>query len=288
MDKTAIRLINILLGNRENEAAIEMNFPAPEILFEEDAIISLGGAKFGAELDGKPLGNWRAIFVEKGGILKFEKKIFGNRAYLAVRGGFKIEKWLGSASTNLTAKTGGFEGRAFKGGDRLHFNQVTKDKGQRSKYKISNSLIPLYSRFPTARVTAGAEFSLLTALGEQNFLKNAFTVSAKSDRMGFRLEGDPVYLLEREELLSSAVNFGTIQLLPDGQMITLMADHQTTGGYPRIAHVIERDLPVLAQLGATDKVGFHLISVREAENLQLALEKDLSYFRIGCKFALNK
>src|SRR5688572_14205818 len=110
MDKTAVRLINILLGNEETEAAVEMHFPAPEILFEEDAVITLGGAEFGAELNEKPIENWRTVFAEKGCILKFEKKIFGSRAYLAVQGGFKVEKWLGSASTNLTANIGGFEG----------------------------------------------------------------------------------------------------------------------------------------------------------------------------------
>ena len=95
-------------------------------------------------------------------------------------------------------------------------------------------------------------------------------------------------MLERKEMLSSAVNFGTIQLLPDGQIIVLMADHQTTGGYPRIAHVIEQDLPLLAQLDAGDKVGFHLITIEEAENLLLKFEKDLCFFRMGCKFALNR
>jgi antagonist of KipI len=125
-------------------------------------------------------------------------------------------------------------------------------------------------------------------LSEENFLQETFTISAKSDRMGFRLDGEPLYLLNQQEMLSSAVNFGTIQLLPDGQMIILMADHQTTGGYPRIAHVVEPDLPLLAQLGSNDKVGFHLVSVPEAENLHLAFERDLSFFRIGCKFALNR
>lgn len=288
MDKTAVRLINILLGNDENEAAIEMHFPAPEILFEEDAAIALGGAEFGAELDKNPIENRRIVFIEKGSLLKFEKSIFGSRAYLAVRGGFKIEKWLDSASTNLKANTGGFQGRALQSGDQIKFKAKVKRQKSKFDYLISNNLIPFYSRFPTVRITAGAELPLLTAFSEQNFLKQTFTISPKSDRMGFRLGGEPLYLIDQKEMLSSAVNFGAIQLLPDGQMIILMADHQTTGGYPRIAHVVEADLPLLAQLGAGDKVGFHLMSLQEAENLHLAFEKDLSFFRIGCKFALNR
>lgn len=102
--------------------------------------------------------------------------------------------------------------------------------------------------------------------------------------MGFRLQGEPLYLLNDKELVSSAVNFGTIQLLPDGQMIILMADHQTTGGYPRIAHVIPTDLPLLAQLGANDKVAFHLISLQEAENLLIEFENNLNFLKTAVKF----
>src|SRR4051812_14398080 len=104
MDKIAVRLINSLLGNDENAAVLEMHFPAPEIVFEEAAIFALGGADFSAGLNGEPLGNWRVNFAEKNASLKFERKTFGNRAYLSIKSGFKIEGWLGSASTNLKAQ----------------------------------------------------------------------------------------------------------------------------------------------------------------------------------------
>ncbi len=130
MDKTALRLINILLGNDEAEAAIEMHFPAPEILFEQNAVFALGGANFGARLNDEPAENWKIQFAETGGILKFPEKISGNRCYLAIRGGFKIEKWLDSRSTNLTAKIGGFNGRKLETADRIEFNQKTKLKTQ--------------------------------------------------------------------------------------------------------------------------------------------------------------
>jgi antagonist of KipI len=133
------------------------------------------------------------------------------------------------------------------------------------------------------RVTAGAEFEALTALGAQMFLKNSFAVTANSDRMGFRLAGEPLHLLADVRLVSSAVDFGTIQLLPDGQMIILMADHQTTGGYPRIAHVARIDLPLVAQLNAGDKVYFKLIPLPEAEDLILEREKDLNLFKTAIK-----
>ena len=289
MDKQAVRLINILLGNDETEAVLEMHFPAPILRFEENAVIALGGADFGAKLDSQSVENWRPCFIEKNQTLSFSTKIFGNRIYLSIKGGFKIESWLESASTNLIAKIGGFEGRNLTKGDKLLFKQRTKDKGQKTNFKISNNLLPIYSRFPTVRIIAGAEFEMLTAAGEQNFLKQNFTVSSNSDRMGFRLRGEPLYLLEKQELVSSAVDFGTIQLLPDGQIIILMADHQTSGGYPRIAHVVSKDLPILAQLGANDKIGFEMISLGEAENLTLAFEQDLNWLRIGVnsKYAIG-
>ncbi len=281
MDKSAVRLINILLGNDEAEAVLEMHFPAPEITFEESTLIALGGADFGAKIDNKLIESWRPFFVEKNQILSFTKKIFGNRAYLSIEGGFVIEKWLGSASTNLTARIGGVAGRSLEKGDKLFFKQKTKEKPKKTNFKISRSLIPLYGSFPTARVVAGAEFEELTALSEQNFLKQIFTLSNDSNRMGFRLRGEPLDLLDKAELVSSAVNFGTIQLLPDGQLIILMADAQTSGGYSRIAHVVSTDLPILAQLGANDKIGFQTVSLEEAERLLLDFEKDLNLLRIG-------
>jgi antagonist of KipI len=285
MDRTAARLINILLGNDENEAVVEMHFPAAEILFEKDSVFALGGADFSATLNEAPVENWRAFFAKKKSVLRFSKKAFGNRAYFSVKGGFMIESWLGSTSTNLTAKIGGFEGRSLRKGDKLFFKQKTKDKAQKTNPKISNSLIPFYSQFPTVRVVTGAEFESLAKSSRETFLKENFTISQNSDRMGFRLKGKSIKLQKQKEIISSAVNFGTIQLLPDGQLIILMADHQTSGGYPRIANVISVDLPLLAQLGANDKVAFHLISLEEAENLALDFEKNLNLLKIAVNFS---
>ncbi|MCY7347612.1 MAG: biotin-dependent carboxyltransferase family protein [Pyrinomonadaceae bacterium] len=283
MDKAAARLINILLGNDENAAVLEMHFPAPVLEFEEPAIFALGGADFGAKLDDKLIENWRPVLTEKNQTLRFTKKTFGNRIYLSISGGFQIEKWLASASTNLMAKIGGFEGRELIKGDKLFYKPKTANEKRKADFKITGSVIPHYSRLPTARVVAGAEFNKLTAIGERNFLKQDFAISRNSNRMGFRLNGEPLYLQAKIEMVSSAVAFGTIQLLPDGQMIILMADHQTSGGYPRIAHVVSVDLPILAQLGANDKVNFELISIEEAENLTLKFEKDLSWLKAGIR-----
>ena len=287
MDQTAARLINILLCNDEGEAVLEMHFPAPQIVFETNTIFAIGGGDFTPELDDQPIENWRPVFAKKGGTLKFTGKALGNRAYLEVRGGFTIDEWLGSSSTNLAANIGGFEGRKMESGDRIKTNQKSKKPAVVLARRISNSLIPQYSNFPTIRIIRGAEFENLTKASRELLQNQDYSISTNSNRMGFRLSGEPISLSKQFELISSAVCFGTIQLLPDGQLIVLMADHQTSGGYPRIAHVISRDLPLLAQLGANDKVAFQIIDNKNAEDLALEFERELSFFCIGCRFQAN-
>lgn len=283
MDRHATLLINILLGNRESDAVLEIHFPAGEIVFESDAVVALGGADFGAKLDNNPVENWCTFVAPKGGRLRFAGKQTGNRVYLAVKGGFALEPWLGSFSTNSAAKIGGVEGRSLRSGDRIELNSIKNTK--LPKRRLSRSLIPRYSNFPTVRFIPGAEFELLTPDSEEAFLSGSFVVTAESNRMGYRLSGPPLALVESKELVTAAVQFGTVQLLPDGQLIVLMADHQTAGGYPRIANVITVDLPLLAQLGPNDGLGFHEVSIAEAEKAIIDFERELCMLRLGCSFA---
>ena len=284
MDKIAARLINSLLGNDENAPVLEMHYPASEILFEEDSLFALGGADFSAQLNEKSCENWRIIVAEKGSILKFKQKHSGNRAYLAIKGGFRIVNWLGSASTNLIAKIGGFDGRKLLNGDRIEFNFKFQISNFKFNYRISTSLIPFYSKLPIIQVVSGAEFNELTVNSFDIFTKENFTLTQNSDRMGFRLKGSKLQLKNPKEIISSAVNFGTIQLLPNGQLIVLMADHQTSGGYPRIANVIPTDFPIFAQLGTNEKVAFQMISIEKAENLLFEFEKSLQLLKSAVKF----
>lgn len=287
MDKIAVRLINVLLGNIENEASLEMHFPACELEFSEAINFALGGADFDARLNDEPINLWQNYLANKGDLLKFSKKNYGNRCYLSVQGGFNIEKWLGSSSTNVSAEVGGFEGRKLQKNDRILYNQKFSTLDSQLSNRIAQSIIPKYSTTPTVRIVKGSEFQDLTALSEQELFSNNYKISTNSNRMGFRLEGKPLFMLNEKEIISTAVNFGTIQLLPDGQMIILMADHQTTGGYSRIAHIIEQDLSLVAQLGANDSLSFYLISHEDAEDVQIHFEKDLSFLKVGVKFIKN-
>lgn len=279
MDRTAARLINILLGNDENEAVLEMHFPAAEIEFNVECSFAIGGADLSANLNENPVTNWSSFTARKGDVLRFTKPLSGTRAYFAVKNGFAIDEWLGSRSTNLVAAAGGFEGRKLKSGDRIDL----REPGVVNPHTIGPSILPKYSRFPTVRVVASGEFDLLTAISERTFLNDGFTITKHSNRMGYRLSGPSLHLLHKKEMVSAAVTFGTIQLLPDGQLILLMADHQTAGGYPRIANVISADLPLLAQLGPNDGVSFHQVSIDEAERVSSIFESDLCRLRTGIR-----
>jgi len=282
MDRRAVRLSNILVGNDDAEAVIEMHFPAPKIVFEKPCSFSIAGADLGALFNGLPLANWSGAAALEGDILSFNEMRQGTRAYLAVAGGFQIPEWLASKSTNLAVGAGGFSGRKLEAGDRIDLARPRVH----SSLAVGPSMLPKYSRFPTVRVIPGGEFDLLTSVSERVFLNDGFRVAPNSDRMGFRLDGQPLFMLHEKSMVSAAVTFGTIQLLPDGQLVVLMADHQTSGGYPRIGNVISADLPLLAQLGPGDGIGFHLCSLEESIRLAGRFERELCFLRSGVKLSL--
>jgi len=279
MDRAAARIVNTILGNDVSTALIEMHFPAAEIEFSSPTVFAIGGADFDARLDGGTLSNWSTVLAEKGSVLKFQSKLSGTRAYFGVQDGFALDEWLGSSSTNLTAGLGGFSGRALKANDVIECAST----GDYFLRIAGRSVVPIYNRFPTLRVITGPEFGYLSTTSEQEFRKQGFTLTNECNRMGFRLHGKPLHLLHPYEMISAGVNFGTIQLLPDAQLIVLMADHQTSGGYPRIANVISADLPLLAQCGPGDGVSFQIVKEDEAERLAMRFERELNFLRVGCR-----
>jgi antagonist of KipI len=247
-----------------------MHFPGPEILFERETVFVLGGADFGAELDGTPVSNWRRYNAAVGSTLVFKERVKGYRSYLTVPEGFHCNSEPGVHTQRISVTIQLDLGRA-------------SFRGPSSGVRISHALVPVYSRFPTIRILEGPEFENLTLATQEVLVSEQFTVSNQSNRMGCRFTGTRLDAKDSLEMLSTAVCFGTIQLLPDGSLIALMADHQTTGGYPRVAQVVTVDLPLLGQLGPGDKAAFHLIGLDEAERLAVQFERDLTMLRAAVR-----
>lgn len=292
MDKYAAAIANILVGNNTDEAVIEMHFPAPAIFFDQPAMVALSGADFSANINGTPIPLNHAVIINGNTTLQFITPRNKSRCYLAVKGGIMISKWLNSYSTNLVAEAGGFLGRKLLKDDILELNNNTntykfKDTGD---FKIlpwgANEDFGIQDK-EEFLVMPGSEWNWLDKGSQEKFLKNPFFISHNSDRMGYRLASEPLHSAAKTELVSSAVNFGTIQLLPDGQLIILMADHQTTGGYPRLGNIISAHLPILAQMKAGDKIQFKFTDHQAAENLILKQQQHLTQLEIACKLRLE-
>jgi antagonist of KipI len=291
IDKYAAVIANILVGNTHSEAVIEMRFPAAAIFFDEPTIIALSGAEFNASINGNPIPINHAVIVNKNTTLQFLSPKNKSHCYLAIKGGMKLSKWLNSYSTNLKAEAGGFSGRRLLKDDVIELNEYPGiNKIDDSDFKI----LPWQASenfgmddSEQLMVLQGAEWEWLDKNSQEKFLKNPFFISHNSDRMGYRLASEPLHAITKTELVSSAVSFGSIQLLPDGQLIILMADNQTTGGYPRLGNIISAYLPMLAQMKAGDKVQFKFTDHQTAENLILKQQQHLTQLEIACKLRLE-
>ncbi|HTQ27764.1 MAG TPA: biotin-dependent carboxyltransferase family protein [Puia sp.] len=294
MDVYAGTVANMLVGNCCSEAVLEVHFPGPQILFEQNALISITGADFSAMLNDEPLPSWQPVVVRKNTVLHFPKLEWGARCYLAVHGGFQVEKWLGSYSTSVRAAAGGFHGRALQKGDELSSKEnsiyfagwLKEEKIMRVlPWRINSEKV--YRLPHEIFAVKGFEWEKLTEGSRYGFEENNFIIHPSSDRMGYRLKGASLEMEEKCELVSSGVSFGTLQLLPGSEMVVLMADHQTAGGYPRIAHVVTAHLPKLAQLRPSDCVQFNLIDIETAEAMYFEQQRELNIIKRSCQDHLN-
>jgi antagonist of KipI len=294
MDAFAHQSANILVGNPELEATLEMTVIGPILLFDSDTLISICGADMFPTINSISVPMWRPVLIRAGEILQFGASRLGCRCYLGIAGGFDVPMEMNSYSTYLRAGIGGLAGRALKEGDQLPcktpsslgrqiMSKVFSISGQGAfvsvPWFISNHIKPPYESNPTIRVIEGPQFNWFDQESISNFVSKPFRIQPQSDRMGYRIEGPPLTLTKRRELLSEAVTFGTVQVPPDGNPIVLMADRQTTGGYPKIAQVVSVDLPLLAQAQIGSWISFEFISLREAQEMKLMLSMDLDLLK---------
>ena len=290
MDRYSAQLANALLGKDFNSPVIEIHFPAPVILFQTETIICITGADFTPAINNKKIPVNQPVAVNKNTRLQFEKRKNGARCYLAILQHLDIEKWLNSYSTNLIAGAGGFKGRQLKKGDVLNFknNFELKYLAAEKDHTLLPWTIETFSSKKEIRFIKGNEWECLTDDAIKIFAESNYPISNNSNRMGYRLQGNALKVKEEMQLISSGVTFGTMQLLPDGQLIVLMADHQTTGGYPRIGHVISADLPLLAQCNPGDEIKFLAVEAAIAEQEFIQQQRDLQQIQTASGFKIEK
>ena len=264
MDPRALKIANILAGNEENEACLECTMMGPMLQFDEANVIAIGGGDLGASIDGKPVPPCSAVKVEAGQTLRFAGPKAGIRAYIAFAGGLDIPVVMGSRSTNMKAKIGGFKGRKLEKDDEIGFRApVTELKNLEGRH-FAPEVVP-QSEY-TVRVVLGPQDDMFTEAGISTFLGETYTVTPEFDRMGCRLEGKEIEHTGGGDIISDGISFGAIQVPGAGKPIIMLADRQTTGGYTKIANVITADFRILAQLKAGDKVHFEKVSVGAAQD----------------------
>src|SRR6266481_2815413 len=285
LDSFGLRVANLLVGNDEGAAGLEITIGGLQLRFEDERIVAWCGGEFDVQIGSRALPAGHVAHLQAGGELKFGRAQIGCRCWLAISGGIDVPVVLGSRSTDLRANFGGFEGRAFRDGDQLLLAEFrrsdTAATEEISTWTAPHGWTSPASRHSNLRFIRGADWNRFNDLTIQRFTRHEFTVSADSDRMGVRFDGSEMKREDETDLISEAVAPGTIQVPPSGKPILLLGDCQTIGGYPKIAQVITVDLGIAAQVRAGDRVRFSEVSLGDAHQLFLQRERSLERFRIG-------
>lgn len=270
MDSHSMKTVNVLCGNDLSAPVIEMTMLGITAKFTDSHIFCLSGGYFSPKLNGKPIENNRPYKAEAGSLLQIGAAKSGMRCYLGVSGGIDVPLVMGSASTNLKIKIGGYEGRKLKTGDIIKIGKCSYVPDMTKTAEKCD-----YPDHIKVRVVLGPQDDMFTDTDLKFFSKQIYTVTPDLDRMGIRLCGIALRGKNGMDITSDGITFGSIQIARSGMPIILMADHQTTGGYAKIATVISVDLPKLAQARPYDKVMFDIVSIKQAEN---AAKKEKKYF----------
>jgi antagonist of KipI len=296
LDSFALRAANLLVGNDQSAAGLEITLGGLELGFADERLIAWGGGEFDLRIESKIIPAGHAAVVRAGETLKVGRPKIGCRSWLAISDGIDVPVVLGSRSTDLRAKFGGFEGRTLRDGDTIsfaaNFERTTALIGKLGEKQLADWTPPhdwsnTARREPILRFIRGADWIRFGEEAHEQIAIAEFAVSPDSDRMGVRFEGPHLKQKDDVDLLSEAVAPGTIQVPPSGQPILLLGDCQTIGGYPKIAHVISVDLTIAAQLRAGDRVRFREISLAEAHNLLIDRENKFEQFRQGIQMHLS-
>lgn len=300
MDVMALRVANLLVGNPEGAAALELTLLGPTLEFTRGRLIAICGGRMSPVIGGKPVPEGRPVLVRAGAVLSFGACTLGAHACIAVAGGIDVPVVLGSRGTHLRAQFGGLGGRALGVGDMLPVGPASEASVRiaralvsrpevfvATEWSVSPAALPRYTANPTVRVTRGTHFERFDHESRNGFFARPFRITPQSDRMGYRLDGPHLGLQAPLEPISEPVCAGTVQVPPEGQPIVLMADRQTAGGYPRIGQVVTVDQPLIAQTKAGETLTFSEVSLEEAQRLYAEREKTIEEVREGLKHATD-
>lgn len=273
MDLRALRIANILVGNAPEDGVIEMTMMGLTAEFTCETVIALTGADMQPKRNGEAIPMYRSVQIHAGDKLTLGMAKTGMRGYLAVAGGFDIAPIMGSMSTNLKVKLGGWQGRKLQAGDRIPLRRSANLTQQGTC-----SCAPENDYPPTAtvRVMLGPQEDFFTQAGIDTFLSAMYKVSEQSDRMGIRLDGSPIENKNGVDIISDGIACGSVQIPASGTPIIMMADRQTTGGYAKIATVITADLYKIAQAKPGSCIRFQAVTEKEAIS---ALKAEKAFYK---------
>ncbi len=273
LDEHSFLWANKLLDNHYNAAQIEISFGGFSARFCSDTMIALCGADLSATLNDKPLPLWQSVFVNEGDEIRFLSPRSGLRCYLAIKQGFTIPNQLSSCSTVMREKLGVLyqKGEKLTANDRLPYATHAEETSR----QVPIEFIPQYVsnkerltlRFIPNRSPTGCTDHAIDQLTQQEF-----TITPQSDRMGYRLSGNPINNITHD-IISQGISLGAIQLPRDGKPIILMKDRQTMGGYPQLGCVASLDLPLLAQSMPGTKVTFSTVSIGDLEEELISFKR---------------
>jgi biotin-dependent carboxylase-like uncharacterized protein len=285
MDQYSYTIANLLVGNSEGAAALEITYMGPELVFEQDAVIAITGGEIPPKINGVACSLWQTVEIKAGDTLSFDFVKSGARVYLAVAGGIDVEEIMGSRSTYTLCGIGGFEGRALRAGDVLRIGQETAAPVAVGT-SIPADFIPTFSKQHDIRVVMGLCSYRLTEESKECFLDTEWTVTPEANRVGYRFKGERLYFVPREQPFGAGSNpsnvvdlgypIGSIQV-PDGiEPIALLNDAVTGGGYATIATIISTDLSRMAQVKTNDKVRFISVTLDEALQARREMKDKIS------------
>ncbi len=281
LDVDSLRLANILTGNAADCAALEMLYQGAILeVTAERVCVAVGGMGAGLQILGdtpQSVDAWQTVTLERQA--RFRVVLGGDACvcYLAIAGGLALSPVLGSLSTYTRSGLGGYLGRPLRAGDALPLQRASAPSAE--PYRLANAPDPGFSR--PIRCTWGIQKDFFTERSHDAFVSEPFAIQAESDRMGFRLSGPVLEHVGAYDIVSDGIATGAIQVPGNGNPIVLMADRQTTGGYPKIANVISADLSTLGRRRPGHEIRFEIVDIETAEEIRRAHEKYLRALESG-------